>query len=190
MKSNKSLVDEPNRRDVIIDALVKNALTKGFHKASMNEVAKTASLSVGQIYRYFAHKDDIICALVERQTQTHLTYLDAFLDQEEWLNTFLETPDKELVDYRIINAEINAEAARNPKIAEICQHSHRVLREQSLTIMKQKYGMSREQAAPKVELLVTLTEGILNRAYLHDAPYSDDFETLMKETLSFIFSNK
>ncbi|WP_418138324.1 TetR/AcrR family transcriptional regulator [Marinomonas sp. RS-M-Aa-14] len=60
MRTNKLPYDSAQRKQCIIDATEQHALTKGFHKASMSEIAKSAGLSVGQIYRYFAHKDDII----------------------------------------------------------------------------------------------------------------------------------
>lgn len=49
--------DAETRRQQIVDAASACARRSGFHGASMAEIAQTAGLSVGQIYRYFENKE-------------------------------------------------------------------------------------------------------------------------------------
>ncbi|MBU2025031.1 MAG: TetR/AcrR family transcriptional regulator, partial [Gammaproteobacteria bacterium] len=96
------------RKQCIIDATEQHVLIKGFHKASMSEIAKTAGLSVGQIYRYYAHKDDIICALVEQLTQKRLQFMASFLDKKDWLERHFSEENQETHNMRIMHTEIQA----------------------------------------------------------------------------------
>ena len=54
------------RRAQVLEAAAKCFNREGFHGASMADVASEASMSVGQIYRYFENKEGVIAALVEQ----------------------------------------------------------------------------------------------------------------------------
>src|SRR5690606_21791567 len=55
------------QRDRILQAAQRCFVEHGFHAASMASIAGTAGVSAGLIYRYFASKNEIIVAIVERQ---------------------------------------------------------------------------------------------------------------------------
>ena len=86
----KTPVNEQERRQQIMNAFIVHVVEKGFHKASMADIAKTAELSVGQIYRYFAHKEDIIRAVVEQKTEEYLLMMEEFLEKKGWLARMFE----------------------------------------------------------------------------------------------------
>lgn len=160
-------------RQRIIDAMKTQALDKGFHKASMSEIAKSAELSVGQIYRYFAHKDDIICALVEQVTLHHLEFMTDFLNKENWLAHHFSETDQQKHDMCIINMEVRAEAARNSTIAKICNKSHQLLQKRAIDIMQERYPyMKKEDIIARIDMLVTITEGLLVRWDYQNRPFS------------------
>jgi AcrR family transcriptional regulator len=111
------------RRDHIAAAAERAFIRHGFHAATMQQVAEEASMSAGNLYRYFASKE----ALVEGI---------CFLDQRERVNAFhalahsgdllatLETMLRENVLNKpqhktVMFLEVAAEAARNPRIAEM-----------------------------------------------------------------------
>ena len=71
----KELRDQ-TRRIGILDAASRCVVRHGFHGASMAEIAAEASLSVGQIYRYFPSKEAIVHALVERIVDNRLQWID------------------------------------------------------------------------------------------------------------------
>src|SRR6185312_9438459 len=57
---------DQTRRDQIVRAARRCVVRRGFHGASMAEIAAAARMSVGQIYRYFPSKEAIVHAIVER----------------------------------------------------------------------------------------------------------------------------
>ena len=52
------------RRRRITDAARKLFVANGFHATGMAQLAKASGIAVGQIYRDFAAKEDIVAALV------------------------------------------------------------------------------------------------------------------------------
>ncbi|RBO84800.1 TetR/AcrR family transcriptional regulator [Marinomonas aquiplantarum] len=173
MRSSKQPCLKNQRIQCIIDATEQHVLTKGFHKASMSEIAKSAGLSVGQIYRYFAHKDDIIRALVEQSTQKKLQFMSSFLDKEKWLDRHFLDDSEETKKIRVMHAEIQAEAARNPVVFEICQDSKNCLQQHAIQILQTRQPtLSTNEAASRIEMLVTLTEGLLARWEFQQRPLS------------------
>ena len=66
------------RRDQILSAAMKCFVENGFHGSSMVELAKRAGMSVGHIYHYYASKDAIIEAIVDRDVEEAPGMLDDF----------------------------------------------------------------------------------------------------------------
>jgi TetR/AcrR family transcriptional repressor of mexJK operon len=54
------------RRDAILEAALAIIARKGFHRASVGEIAGTAHVSRATLYQYFAEKRDILRALADR----------------------------------------------------------------------------------------------------------------------------
>lgn len=109
------------QRKRILDAAQQCFIEHGFHGASMANIAETAGMSAGLIYRYFENKSAIILAIVEEQL--------VLLREEISLNDRPELPQLMADNYartcgaqRGMNAalllEISAEATRDPQIAQ------------------------------------------------------------------------
>jgi AcrR family transcriptional regulator len=119
----------------ILNAAQKCFVEHGFHAASMGDIAKTAGMSPGLIYRYFDSKSTIIVAIIERQileARTNIRALNAGHDMAASLaNTFTRWRDG---DPSLMNAalfaEMSAEATRNPALTAAMQASDGVLREE------------------------------------------------------------
>lgn len=97
----------------------------GFHATGVAQIAAVSGIRVGQIYRDFSGKEEIIAALVEAD-------LADFLDEEglaaalargepaairAWIDRLVRV-DEPIEECRLM-AEIVAEAGRNPRIAEV-----------------------------------------------------------------------
>ena len=123
-KVRKKHAHENTPRDRIINAARKLFGTKGFHATTTAELATEAAVSVGQIYRHFDSKDDIVIAVAEHNARMGLAGFHTIFDAVERgeLSTFeglktiaakrLSDPDGGLF------FEIVAESCRNPLAAE------------------------------------------------------------------------
>lgn len=58
------------RRNQILDAATKVFAAKGFHRATIKDVAKTAGIADGTIYNYFKNKTALILGLLDRLNET------------------------------------------------------------------------------------------------------------------------
>ena len=52
------------RRDRVIEAARKLFIDKGFHGTGIAQIAKDSGIAVGQLYRDFSAKEDIVAAIV------------------------------------------------------------------------------------------------------------------------------
>lgn len=111
-------------RERIIDAARTLFDSKGFHATTTADLASAASVSMGQIYRHFTSKDDIVLTIVEEDLQVRVEAMHTIFDAVECgkqtlfeaikaiAYISLETPNSGLL------FEILAEASRNPLVAE------------------------------------------------------------------------
>lgn len=65
---DKNLIDEKRRQ--IIEGAIKVFKKKGFHKATVREIAKEAKIGLGSIYDYVNSKDDILSLFFENYVTT------------------------------------------------------------------------------------------------------------------------
>lgn len=182
----KPPINEQQRRQQIMDAFIVHVVEKGFHKASMAEMAKTAGLSVGQIYRYFAHKEDIIRAVVEQKTEEYIGLMEDFLEKRDWLQRhFEEGVDADFHRDRVLNMEIKAEANRSSVIAQIQRDADQRLHTHATHIIKRRYALQDdEDIQARVDFLVALTEGLFYRSELIQRPFSNSAYQLYEHMLN------
>lgn len=91
---DKNLVSEKRRQ--IIDGAVKVFRKKGYHKATVREIAKEAKIGLGSIYDYFNSKDDILYLFFAN-------YADAFFEKVGSLDSQTSDPGERLENtYRAV----------------------------------------------------------------------------------------
>ncbi|HVX92086.1 MAG TPA: TetR/AcrR family transcriptional regulator [Xanthobacteraceae bacterium] len=96
---------------------------RGFHVATMQDVAAAAGMSPGNLYRYFPSKDAIVAGLCARDQAELAADFGTLAVSEDILAAVAQLLRKHLVHeprecFQLI-VEIWAECARNPQIAEI-----------------------------------------------------------------------
>lgn len=103
----------------------------GFHAASMANIAETAQMSPGLIYRYFAGKSEIILAIIEQQLELNraeISQLDDSIDLPLEMWKVIAGPSCEDRMDPVLFLEMSAEASRDPKIAAAVRASDLTLR--------------------------------------------------------------
>ena len=76
-------------RSTLIDAAADVFATRGFHAASLEEIAEAAGFTRGAIYKNFENKEDLFFAVIERRIETQLQrFSDLF--QEEGAPTAMD----------------------------------------------------------------------------------------------------
>lgn len=120
------------QRERILSASQESFIEHGFHAASMASIAEKAGMSAGLIYRYFANKNAIILAIVQRQLD--LLRNDIQLNRQIDLSTELvqnygrPCPHEGHGMNAALLLEMSAEATRDPQIAAALDHFDATLR--------------------------------------------------------------
>ena len=113
------------RRRRIIEAARNLFVCNGFHATGVAQIAKASGVAVGQIYRDFEAKEDIVAAIVEGDCARLLEResLRRAIESKDvaavwhWIRQFVRpTVDREAI---VMFAEIIAESTRNDRIAAI-----------------------------------------------------------------------
>lgn len=161
------------RRQQILAAAAQCFREHGFHGASIAQISKIAAMSTGHIYHYFENKEAIIAAIVAQDLESLLT-LTAELRAACNVRTALVERAAEGVADQLdpagaaLKLEIVAEAARNPRVAQIVREADATCRrELAVTIgaIRHAAGHDDPPAAinDMVEVLACLFEGLLMR---------------------------
>lgn len=101
------------RVDALIDAAFAIVAERGFEALTLTEVAERSNSAIGSLYRFFASKDELVTALVER--------LVAAADENESLPEDLSdlAPDAFV---RAFTQTIAATVARTPALPALLHH--------------------------------------------------------------------
>ncbi|WP_150291780.1 TetR/AcrR family transcriptional regulator [Sphingobium estronivorans] len=113
---------ERSGRERILDAARDLFAAHGFHQTAMSELAAAAQVSVGQIYRLFKGKEDIIDAIAAADTGKREALIrslqkrleDGEIDAERTFELLLlEVTDN---PHEALSFDILAESFRNPRV--------------------------------------------------------------------------
>lgn len=143
----------------------------GFHATGMAQIARRSGVAVGQIYRDFANKEEIVAAIVERD-------MASFLDDEalrravdecnpaavrQWIRHFIAGEGDETKAALV--AEILAEQSRNERIAGIFQSVQQrllsgIARALEVLAPEPEKAQRREMLT---EVILTISAGLFHR---------------------------
>lgn len=109
------------RREQILDAAEACFVRNGFHRTTMQDLAREASMTAGNVYRYFESKEALVLGLAERERERGALLV------EEWerdgdrraaltgiLSRYFLSLSRETA---VLRLDIWSEATRNPAIA-------------------------------------------------------------------------
>lgn len=152
------------RRARVMDAARRLFLTRGFHAASIAQIAEAANIAVQQMYRDFGSKEGIVSAIVEEDIAGLFAAIDSAVavagqgrdGLRRWLyDLVMQTIEPGSGDLR---AEIFAEAQRNERIAALLQKVEQRIRTAVATVVSAYSPPNRspEELAVSTELIIML----------------------------------
>jgi TetR/AcrR family fatty acid metabolism transcriptional regulator len=86
-------------RNAILDAAEAVFADRGFHGARIQDIAASARIAVGTVYNHFAHKDDVLSALLEERSEELLAQLLARSDDPKTFRGRLEARVGRMLSY-------------------------------------------------------------------------------------------
>ena len=160
------------RRDQVLCAAADCFRARGFHGASMAELAKRAGMSVGHIYHYFENKEAIIEAIVERDLAISMALLDELSrdpDPEAAILRFVRDDLTRCSSQKrqLLRLEVLAEASRSPRVATKVRAADAVARERFLDFLRALpafRAMDEVDLDPRADAIVAIVEGLSLRA--------------------------
>lgn len=158
------------RREKLIEVARALFAQNGFHSTGIAELARQSGIAVGQIYRDFASKEDIVAEIVKRDCALFLSAetlriaiaANDIAGVRGWIDDIVETDESE--DNNALFAEIIAESSRNARIAEIFETVHTDVRENMLAALAVVLpeSVSAERRATLADTILTLSLGVLH----------------------------
>ncbi len=177
MGDNKAVPSDRSRAryEQVLDAASTCFRRYGFHGASIAEISKHAGMSAGHIYHFFENKEAIIAAIVNRRVEYWITLIAQFECADDVFAAMIErvaiaVDERAEEEFVGLWLEILAEAARNPRVAEVLQQADLRVR----TILTHVIEVAREARGKKspidpaaIEIMMAMFEGVTNRAVMN-----------------------
>jgi AcrR family transcriptional regulator len=120
-----------HRRETIVQAALHCFIEKGFHLASMRDIAAQAGVSIGNVYNHFPAKESLIAEIAALEMQELAPLLQSLADATplEGLLSFARgyTAVCTQPENVLLSSEVIAESARNPTLASLFADNHRKL---------------------------------------------------------------
>jgi AcrR family transcriptional regulator len=159
------------RMGAILDQVRGVFAAKGFEKASMQDLARAASMSAGNFYRYFPSKDAIIEALVERDLAVLQAEFEALMRTTDPLSALRAALDDRIEDNDCddgaIWSEIIAAANRRADVGDMVGRVEATLIGYLVTVFGRIAGIgaaaARQRFQPHATLIFMLIQGIKMR---------------------------
>jgi AcrR family transcriptional regulator len=146
----------------------------GFHGTSIAQISKAAGMSTGHIYHYFEYKEAIIADIVAQDLDRLLTLTAELRAAGDVKSAMIERAVEGVEDNLDpgtagLQLEIVAEAARNPRVADIVRTADRQCRASlaaTIRTLRQAAGHQDSEAtlAGMVEAISAMFEGLRIRA--------------------------
>lgn len=183
------------QRERILNAAQQCFIEHGFHAASMSNIADTAEMSAGLIYRYFASKNEIIVAIIERQLEllhAELAQLDGSVDLAA---RFADGCCRGGAGIPGLSSalvlEMSAEATRDPKIAAALAAFDTAVRADITDLLTRSrenggYGLPKGIAPARAMMIQCLVEGLKVRAAREPGVDKTRLKTALDEVFSVL----
>ena len=136
----------------LLDAAGQVFARRGFHAATVDEVAEAAGYTKGAVYSNFASKDELFLALLDQHLAAQLQQveaLDAIESSQELLAAMPGRTEAEFAaarDFGVLMLEFSLYAMRSPAAQAELAKRYRQLRGRLAELIAKRYA--RQQASP------------------------------------------
>jgi TetR/AcrR family transcriptional repressor of uid operon len=186
------------RRERILDAFELCIQRAGFHRTTMQDVAKEAGMSAGNLYRYFASKEALVSGMIGRDRER---FSDDFKDVAQSSDVmgsfialgrkhFIESPRERCVQFM----EIWAEATRNPDVAAICATVDREVNDLMISVLDAAKASGQIphtiDSAATITVLSAMGDGLFTRRALEPEFDAEEGFRLLVNVMDALLSGK
>lgn len=160
-----------DRRSEILDAAERCFVRSGFHRTTMQDVAKVAGMVPGNLYNYFPSKNAIVAGLTERDRAKIAEDFASLADATDLMEAFRELGRRHFIEASrekaIIALEIWAEATHNPEIAHLYLAIQNEVRIGIVSVCRraQQYGVIHADVDidALASVILILSDGLMRR---------------------------
>lgn len=162
-----------DRYPTIIQAALETFARRGYHQASIREIARAADLSLAGLYHYVGNKEEMLFLVIDRALDHLLASLDKALAPAHTpeakllalIHTHLEFAFRQGAALKVINRDIEALAEPHRTAAATKRHSYLL---QGLEVLStlDPHGRSDDELLDAVNLLLGMLNGIATRPFL------------------------
>ncbi|MGE0702091.1 MAG: TetR/AcrR family transcriptional regulator [Hyphomicrobiaceae bacterium] len=159
------------RREHILDAAERCFARAGFHRTTMQDICKEASVSPGALYIYFDSKEALIAGIAERDRLEFQCRFEGLRQASDVMKALDVLAAQYFVDEpphkRLMCIEIGVEATRNERVGEVYRAVDSHVRQSFEALFRRLAEEGR--IAPKLEIPVlaqvfaTLGDGLIWR---------------------------
>lgn len=181
------------RKNAILEAAVMCFIENGYHQTGVRDIAKRAGVSLGNLYNYFAGKNEVLAeiASIERaELEPYLKILAKEAPALEVLEEFVPAYTRHLSapETVILALEITVEAIREPAIADLFTESRQRLIDAIAKILERGAGegsfRKTRSALETAHLILEIMEGTAFRHGIEEVP----LKTLVENELEFVLA--
>jgi len=153
-------------RELLLDAAIEVFAQRGYHGASLEDVAAAAGFTKGAVYSNFETKADLFMALLIRETARRNAALAAAIASEPMeelpkvAGRWLERQAGEHRDWDVLTVEFWLAAARDPQIADRLQAGRRDIIDQLGRVVDARLAESGSQPGLDGREIVVLLDAL------------------------------
>jgi TetR/AcrR family transcriptional regulator, repressor for uid operon len=165
------------RREQILTAAAECFRRKGYHGAGMAEISKTAGMSAGHIYNYFASKEAIIESIIEKDMEEMFSIFQEFEDQPgDMLTVLLNGLHRGVQRHMdtgacVVDLDMMAEAGRNSKVATLLREADTQARNRMRQLLVSDRSIlkthSEHEIDSRINVIFSVMTGLLLRKTLY-----------------------
>ena len=141
------------RREHILDAAELCFARTGFHRATIQDICREASVSLGAVYVYFASKEDLIAGITERDRAKLADQLASVAASPDLLAAFEELGRHYMVEEprhkQQLVIEIGCESMRDGPVGEIFRSCDRFVLDQFEALFRR--AITEARIAPSLD---------------------------------------